>query len=190
MSASVVSWPRREADGAEGQRAVDAHGDQDVRRLDGAGGAGRPAGAGHLGQIEVHQQRLRLGAGTEMESTCGARAVSAALITMSGTAAVSRAASESRSAAMLRDVRIEFLTRQRRRATERHRAGDVLGAGADAELLSAAVDDRLDDVTVAHDQRADPLGRADLVAADGEQGAADGVEVDRDLAERLHAVGM
>ena len=43
-------------------------------------------------------------------------------------------------------------------------AGHVLGAGPDAELLPAAVDDRLHRLAVAHDERADALGSADLVA--------------------------
>src|SRR5204863_7533891 len=64
----------------------------------------------------------------------------------------------------------------------------VLRARPQPELLPAAVDDRFDGVAVAHDQRADPLGGADLVAGDGEEGTADVPERDRDLADRLNGV--
>ena len=75
-------------------------------------------------------------------------------------------------------------------AAQGHRAGDVLGAGPDAVLLAAAVDDRLDRLAVADDQRADALGRADLVAGDGEQGAGELAQRDGHLAERLDRVGV
>ncbi len=62
------------------------------------------------------------------------------------------------------------------RLPERHDPGDVLRPGAQPELLAAAVDDRLDRAAVAHDERADPLGGADLVTGNGE-------EADRGIAD-------
>src|SRR3989454_2832360 len=52
------------------------------------------------------------------------------------------------------------------------------------------MDDRLDGVTVAHDQGADPLRGADLMTGDGDEGAADVRERYGDLAERLDGVRM
>src|SRR6266516_4665111 len=52
------------------------------------------------------------------------------------------------------------------------------------------MDDRLDGVTVAHDQGADPLRGADLVTGDGDEGAADVRERYGDLAQRLDGVRM
>ena len=52
------------------------------------------------------------------------------------------------------------------------------------------MNDRFDCLAVAHDQRADALGGADLVAGDGEERAIDVAERDRDLAERLNGVRM
>src|SRR6185437_8521047 len=72
--------------------------------------------------------------------------------------------------------------------SERHDAGDVLGAGPDAELLAAAMDDRFQGVAVAHDERADALGGTDLVAGDGKESDGNFREVDRNLAERLNGV--
>ena len=54
------------------------------------------------------------------------------------------------------------------RPPERHGARDVLRARPEAVLLAAAVDDRLHGLTVAHDERANTLRRADLVAGDRE----------------------
>ena len=97
-------------------------------------------------------------------STCGARSAPSPLTTRSGTTARSRAASSSRSARSRAASAGCSAAASVRGAPERHRAGHVLGAGPDAVLLAAAVDDRLDGLAVAHDQRADALGRADLVA--------------------------
>src|SRR5207253_2267228 len=64
----------------------------------------------------------------------------------------------------------------------------VLRARPQPELLPTAVDDRFDGVPVAYEQRADPLGSADLVAGNGDESTADVLERDRDLAERLNGV--
>ena len=77
-----------------------------------------------------------------------------------------------------------------RRAAEGHRTRHVLGAGPDAELLAAAVDDRLDRLPVADDECADSLRGADLVAGDGEQRAGQPLERHGHLAEGLHRVGV
>ena len=57
-------------------------------------------------------------------------------------------------------------------------------------FLAAAVQDGHGAVLAAQQQRADAVGAADLVAGDGHRGEAGGVEVDRDLTEGLHRVGM
>src|SRR5207237_7390544 len=83
-----------------------------------------------------------------------------------------------------------FLRRELRRDAETHDAGHVLRSGADPKLLAAAMNNRLDRFAVAHDQRADAFGSADLVAGDGEERAIDVAERDRDLAECLDGVRM
>ena len=55
--------PRLKRIAPEGELARHAHRHQHVRRLDRAGGAGRPARRGDAGEIEVHQQRLAVGPG-------------------------------------------------------------------------------------------------------------------------------
>lgn len=67
---------------------------------------------------------------------------------------------------------------------------DVFGAGAASALLLAAVDevgqqDALPDV-----EGADPLGGVDLVAGEGEHVDLLGLHVDRNVADRLHRVGV
>jgi hypothetical protein len=102
----------------------------------------------------------------------------------SGTASRSRCSSASA------HVGIELARCDQGGTTQRHRAGDVLRARTDAELLAAAVDNCFDDLAVADDQGADPLGCADLVSADGEELAANGRHVDRQFAEGLHRVAV
>ena len=80
--------------------------------------------------------------------------------------------------------------RELHRPPERHDPGHVLRAGPDAELLAATVDDRLDHVPVAHDERSDSLRGADLVTGEGEQRARNIAERDGDLPEGLHGVHM
>src|SRR6478609_5407250 len=52
-----------EAEGAQRDLARDAHGLHDMRWLDRAGGTGAPARGAHSREVEVHQQRLAVGAG-------------------------------------------------------------------------------------------------------------------------------
>jgi hypothetical protein len=69
--------------------------------------------------------------------------------------------------------------------TESGSEGDVFGAGAPALLLAAAADERVDRRPRADVERANPLGRVDLVADDGEQVDGQCVDVDVDLAQGL-----
>jgi hypothetical protein len=52
---------------------------------------------------------------------------------------------------------------------EGHRAGNILGAGPDAELLAASMDDGLDRLSIAYYQSPDPLRGSDLVSRKGQQ---------------------
>ena len=62
MSASVRAVPQCEAEGAGGQLGGDAHGGEDVARLEGAAGTGRPARDAHPLLAEGDQQLLPLDA--------------------------------------------------------------------------------------------------------------------------------
>jgi hypothetical protein len=50
------------------------------------------------------------------------------------------------------------------RAAEGNRAGHVFGPWADPELLAATMKDRFDGLSIADDERADSLRRANLVS--------------------------
>src|SRR2546426_4458890 len=69
-------------------------------------------------------------------------------------------------------------------------AGHILRPRPNPELLTTAVDDRLDRLPVAHDERADALGSTDLVARNSEERAVDVTQRYRNLAERLGGVGV
>src|SRR5262249_28924323 len=76
------------------------------------------------------------------------------------------------------------------RTPECDRSSDGFGSGPDAVLLAATVNDCLDRLAVAHDERTDTLGRPDLVSGERQHGARHPAERDRNLAECLHGVGM
>ena len=66
--------------------------------------------------------------------------------------------------------------------------GDVLGAGPQAVLLAGADDQRRQLDAPAHIERADALGRVELVAGDRQQIDAELLHVDGDLADRLRGI--
>ena len=67
---------------------------------------------------------------------------------------------------------------------------DVLGAGPAPAVLGAAEEQRLERRAAAQVHRADTLGRADLVPADGGEVERHGLGVDVHLAEGLNRVGV
>jgi len=69
-------------------------------------------------------------------------------------------------------------------------AGDVLGAGAPAALLAAAEDERLEAHAVSHVQRADAFRSLELVRRKRQRVHAKLFDVDRDVTDRLHGVGV
>ena len=69
-------------------------------------------------------------------------------------------------------------------------AGDVLGAGAQAALVTAAVQDGLQARAALHVQRADALGAVELVAGEAEHVDAELGDVDGQRPDRLHRVGV
>ena len=71
-----------------------------------------------------------------------------------------------------------------------HDAGQVLGAGALAALLGAAVHQPLQAHAMAHVQRADALGRVELVARQAQKVDVLGLHVDLHVADGLHRVGV
>ncbi len=73
---------------------------------------------------------------------------------------------------------------------ERHDAGDVLGAGAASVFLPGAHDERRKLEAAPHVERANSLGRVELVAGDREQIEPERHDIDRSLADRLRGVGM
>ena len=68
--------------------------------------------------------------------------------------------------------------------------GNVLRPGAALTLVRAAKEERLDPRSPSNIQDARALRRVHLVSRDAQQIAADGLDVDIDLAGRLHRVGM
>src|SRR3989441_5385035 len=159
-----------------------------MRRLDGPGAAGGPGRACDPGEVEVHQQRFAVRPGNRyVRDVRRARSLPA----------VDQRIRYDRDQTPLQLVAqlgqpcrqaLPLFGGLTSRDAQPDDAGHILGPGADAELLAAAVDDGLDRLAVAHDERADPLGSADLMAGDGEERAVHVAERYRNLPERLDGV--
>ena len=155
----------------EGQLARHAHGNQHVGGLDRAGGAGGPAGRGDAGKIEVHQQGFAVGTvhrDAEKMRRAGARLGVDHQVRHRGLEPGGQLVAQR---AQTIGQRALLTGGELSRPSQAHGAGHVLGARPDTELLSAAMDDGLDRLAVAHDESTDSLGRSDLVSREGEQGA-------------------
>ena len=79
---------------------------------------------------------------------------------------------------------------QRHGHAEADDAGHVLGAGAQAALVAAAVQDGLQARAALHVERADALGAVELVAGEAEHVDAELGDVDRQRPDGLHGVGV
>ena len=84
------------------------------------------------------------------------------------------------------DIQMSFL----RHGGKAGNAGEILGAGAAAQFLAAAMNERIKRQAVAHDKRAGAHWAAELVGGDGHQIDAEQAKIDRDLAEGLNRIGM
>jgi hypothetical protein len=76
------------------------------------------------------------------------------------------------------------------RASEADGEGDRLGAGSPSVLLMSAPHPRRQRDAAPHQQRPDAFGAMKLVRADAERIDAEIVEVDGDLAGRLHRIAV
>src|SRR5579862_3247574 len=77
-----------------------------------------------------------------------------------------------------------------RRPPQRHCSSDILRACAPLALMTSAVHHRLDRNTLTNIQRADALGSADLMPADGIHCDVQAGNANRNLSGRLHTIGM
>ena len=88
-------------------------------------------------------------------------------------------------------VRFKRRTGCCRGGAEARNGGDIFGAGTHAPLLPAAFDQRLErDRVVATDQRADALRTAQLMGGDRNKIRAQGADIARNFAGRLHRIRM
>src|SRR5262249_57425524 len=73
---------------------------------------------------------------------------------------------------------------------EARNAGDVLGPGAQASLLSAALDQRLYPDAGAANERTDTLGRAQLVARNRQKISAQHIDIAWNSTSRLNRIDV
>src|SRR6266566_227226 len=129
--------------------------------------------------------------GTANRVVLGSRSAAAPKMTTSGEAALRRASSLSRSAAM-RALRAKPVARCRCRRAEARDGGHVLGAGPQVALLTAALDQRIEEVKRPRspNERADALGGADLVPGQGQKISPEGVDIAGNSTRGLDRVDM
>src|SRR5438552_11283149 len=180
--------PERKAQRRHAELARHAHRAEHVRRLHRPGAAGRPRRAGNAGEVEMHEQSFGVGPGDrdvgDVGRALGPRTVDQGVGQDVEQPPLQLVAQRAHRGGERRLLAGRELHRPPQSDDPRH----VLRARPQPELLPTAVDDRFDGVPVAYEQRADPLGSADLVAGNGDESTADVLERDRDLAERLNGV--
>ena len=185
-----------EAEAGAGALLSDAHGEEDVGRLGCAGVAGGAAGDGESLEVEGDDERLAVEA-VEPEiggvgGTRGADVVSAGSVDSdlrdsceeAGFEAVAESGQPGEGAVG------ERAHGQLGGLAEGYDGGDVFGTGAAAALVSATDEEGLERGSATDVERADALGRVHLVAADGEQLAADAGDIDGELSGGLNGVNV
>src|SRR5688572_14978674 len=148
-----------EAQRAEGQLSGHAECREDVRGLDGASRARRAPRDRYARQIEVHEQGLAVGTRHADAEDVGSAGPIFRRHDQVGHPRPKPLEEPGAEALESRGLGFLFSRGQLRRPSERDSAGHVLGARPDPELLSAAMNDRLDRLPVAHDKGAE-IGRA------------------------------
>ncbi len=188
-SAAVEVWPEREAQRVAGLLVGAPHGQQHVRGLRDAGGAGGAGRALDAASVEQHQQRVAVAAREAQVGVAG-QALGARAIEL-GTVEVGLGHGLDDPADQVVAQRRHpggvlglLLHRELDRGGQARDRRGVQGAAADVALLAAAVHEGAHLDLAAHDQGADAVGAADLVPGEGQRVDAARGEVDRDRARR------
>ena len=135
-----------------------------------------PRRRGHARQVEVHQHRLGVGAGRADVEDGGAPGRSGAMHHDVGDGGAERCLDRVAEGAEARAAAGCSAAASSARGPA-HDAGDVLGARADAALLAAAVDDRLDRRTARTTSAPKPLG-APILCAERDTSVASAASTD------------
>ena len=179
----------RQAQGAVGDLMRQAEREQDMARVERAGGAGAAGGSADAVGVEHEQQRLALDALKAHVDRAGDMMLKAAVyLAVRDLAELGKELIAHR--AHLRGVLLHIiagLLECRRHCGD---AGDVLCAGALAALLSAALDEVEDGDVLPHVQCADALGRMELVPGDGEHVYIHLLDVYRHMPRGLNSIAV
>src|SRR5262249_18833576 len=164
---------------------------QYIRWLQRRGGAGGPTGDGYI--VDSHEQRLAFHVGeADVEVARQAvlhRAVYVDLVQPAHDAVFQAVAKSSQMSAFLG----HFFTGDFTRLAKADNSGNVQRAGTHAAFVAAAIDDSGDlhaRVLPTNVEGADVLGGINLVRRDRHQVDVVLVDVDGDLPDRLHTVGV
>ncbi len=180
-----------EAEAAAGAGFIEAHGHEDVGWIGGAGGACGAARDGDVLEVEGYDEGLGI---NEVEPDVGgvgdaggSSSVDAGAGDLGEDAGFEAVAElgEAEHCAVGEGVECELGG-----AAEGHDAGDILSAGATAALVATANLDGVEGGSSADEECADALGGVHFVAADGEEVAAEGFDIDGDFAGGLYGIDV
>src|SRR5580704_3685837 len=185
-----VKAAEAEADRGVGQIFADAERLEDVAGFKGGRGARRTAGNRNV--VDAHEERFAFDIGEAHVQVVGQamleRAVDEDFVELGFEALLEAVAK----AAQPNGFFLHLLLAKLTSLTEADDAGDVERAGTHAALVAAAIDDggKLNArIAAANVKRADALGAVNFVAADGQHVDVVLLDVHRNLADSLHAVG-
>src|SRR5437879_7694851 len=161
-----------------------------MRRLDGAGGASGASGTRETLQVESNEERFAFDAGeNKIGGVRSARRGASVCARMRNALQKALLQFVAKSGDALR-IFGERLARDCRGLAEAHDAGDVFRAGAETALMMAAIEKLAQTRSAADVERADSLGRIQLVAGEGKQIQLKRVDVDGNFSCGLHGIGV
>src|ERR1700730_1202730 len=185
-----VKSTEAETDRGVGQIFADAQSLKDIARFQRGRSAGRTAR--YCNVVDAHEERFAFDIGDAQVQVVGRamleRAVDEDFIEL-GFEALFKAVAKS---TQPNRFFFHFLLAKLTSLTEAHDARHVERAGTHAALVAAAIDDSGElnaGIAAANVQRADALGAVNLVAADGQHVDVVLLDIHRNLAYRLHAIG-
>ena len=182
-----------DAQGVVGLVAGDAHGLEDVARLQGVAGAGAAAGDADAELVEAQYHGLALPLIGQAVDDVGEEVLAAGVHLHRGLDAADGAHGRIEAVAQGAQagglLRLGFLGRLQG-GDEAGDAGDVLGAAAATGFLTAAQKVGGEGSAGLQVQGAHALGAADLVSREGSRIHAELLHIERHLAQGLHGIGV
>ena len=187
--AFLVHVAEAQTEGTVGDLMLQADGEENMARIQGAAGARAARGGGDAVKIEHQQKRFALHA-LKAEADVSRKALLAVSVQTAAVNLQDRVNEFRLHPAELRVFLVHRAHSLFQRDGKTHNPRDIFRAGAAVPLLRAAVDQVRQGDPFADIERADALRGVKLVAGKREHVDVFVLDVDRDVADRLHRVGV